>query len=187
MSTYLEARPSGVPLAGNVTPETHYAIEQFLYAEAELLDDEDFGSWLQLIAEDMRYWAPVRMNRLYRERKKSLSPPGESAYFDETRAHLVQRVDRLKTRMAWAEDPPSRTRHLITNVRVRSTAQPDEFIVGSAFYVHRTRMERDLDSFVGKREDLLRRTDTESGYEIARRTVVFDVSTLLAKNLSIFF
>lgn len=171
---------------GNVDPQIQYEVEQFLYGEAELLDDQRFDEWLELMADDVHYWAPTRSNRLYRERRMATSPPGESAYFDDNREQLAQRVDRLYTRMAWAEDPPSRTRHLLGNVRTRTTDRADEFRVVSNFFVYRTRMERDRDSWIGKRDDLLRRADNPYGFQVARREILFDMSILLAKNISVF-
>ncbi|OZD68872.1 hypothetical protein CH272_28090 [Rhodococcus sp. 05-340-1] len=173
--------------ARRLTTEVHRELEEFLYEEAETLDNWEFREWLSLMAKDVHYWAPVRENRTYRERLKEQAEKGGSAYFDENWEHLSQRVDRLYTHMAWAEEPPSRTRHLITNIRARSTDTVDEFTVSSSFYVHRTRTERDHDWIVGKRLDVIRRVDTDLGFEIAERTVIFDVATLLNKNLSLFY
>lgn len=172
---------TGVPV------EVQRDIEQFLFDEADLLDGWEFREWLNLLAPDIRYWAPTRENRLYRERRKEMAKPGESAYFDEGHAELVQRVDRLYTHMAWAEEPPSRSRHLITNIRVGATERADEFDVESSFYVYRTRGERDVDHVVGKRYDLVRRAATPYGFQVARRMIVFDMATLLVKNLSLFY
>jgi 3-phenylpropionate/cinnamic acid dioxygenase small subunit len=170
-----------------VPVEVQRDVERFLFDEADLLDDWEFREWLGLMAPDIHYWAPTRENRLYRERKKEMAGPGESAYFDERHAELTQRVDRLYTHMAWAEEPPSRTRHLITNIRVGATERADEFDVESSFYVYRTRGERDVDHVVGKRYDLIRRADNPYGFQIAKRTIVFDMATLLVKNLSLFY
>ena len=171
----------------HVDPSTSYAIEQFFFLEADLLDEWDFDSWLELLAEDLHYWAPVRENRTFRERRFETAAPGESAYFEENRADMVQRVDRLNTHMAWAEDPPSRTRHLVTNVRAFSTAVEGEYAVSSNLCVYRTRSERDQDAIVGQRRDILRATDSPAGFEIVRREIRFDMSTLLIKNLSTFY
>lgn len=175
----LTARRAGI--------EDTLAVTDFLHLEADLLDEWRFKEWLELLAEDLFYWAPVRENRLYRERKHETNPVGGSAYFEEKRADMVQRVDRLATHQAWAEDPPSRTRHLVTNVRVGLTAVADEFSVGSNFVVHRTRSERDQDEIVGQRRDIVRRAATPAGFVLVRREVRFDMSTLLIKNLSSFF
>ena len=167
--------------------QTTHEVTQFLHLEADLLDDWRFEDWLALLADDLDYWAPVRENRVYRERKWETAPRGGSAYFEETKADMAQRVDRLGTHMAWSEDPPSRTRHLVSNVRVHATEVPGEYAVGSNFLVYRSRSERDEDMIVGQRQDLLRRADTAAGFEIVRREVRFDMATLLIKNLSSFF
>lgn len=170
-----------------VAMEVAYEIEQFLYTEAELLDSWRFQDWLALMAPDIHYWAPVRENRLAREMDEELYPPGTSAHFDETRQMLAERVTRLYTNMAWAEMPPSRTRHQVTNIRGHRTEKSDEFEVESSFHVYRTSGERHQDYVVGKRFDLLRRDENPHGFLIARRTLVFDMSTLLVKNLSLFY
>lgn len=162
-------------------------LEQFLYDEADLLDAWRFDEWLTLFADDVHYWAPVRENRLHRERDREMYGPGQSAHFDETKELLVERVERLKTHQAWAEEPPSRTRHLVTNVRVHVGELHEEYDVESSFYVFRTRSERDHDHVVGKRYDVVRRADNGYGYEVVRRKVVFDMATLLVKNLSLFY
>lgn len=184
MATVAEERRSTTTISLEVQRE----IEQFLYEEADILDSWRFRDWLTLFSQDTHYWAPVRENRFYRERDKEQSEPGTSAFFDETFEELSQRVERLYTHMAWAEDPPSRTRHLITNIRVRETEKPDEFDVESSFYIHRTRTERDHDWIVGKRFDIIRRSSENGyGFEIARRTIIFDVAILIIKNLSLFY
>ena len=79
--------------------------------------------------------------------------------------------------------PPSRTRRLISNVRVKRD-DGDGIEVDSNFIVYRTRMEKDEDFFVGTRKDILRRID--GGFKIARRTIILDQAVLAAKNISIF-
>lgn len=175
---------------GSVRPAdatTTHEVAQFLFLEADLLDEWRFEEWLELLAADLFYWSPTRENRVYRERRHETAAPGGAAYFEETRADMVQRVERLATHMAWAEDPPSRTRHLVTNVRVFQTDRPGEYAVSSNFVVHRTRSERDQDEIVGQRRDVIRRADGPAGFELVRREIRFDMATLLIKNLSSFF
>lgn len=180
--TSLGERAPAVPV------ETQLAVSDFLFEEADLLDAWQFSDWLALLAEDIHYWAPVRENRIFRERKKETALAGTSAYFEESYDDLSQRIDRLYTHMAWAEEPPTRTRHLVSNVRVRPSAEEaGAFEVQSSFYVHRTRLERDHDWIVGVRNDRIRPADTPAGFLIARRRILFDVSTLLVKNLSSFY
>ena len=165
--------------------ELHRQVENFLYLEAELLDERKLREWLELFTDDARYWMPIRHNPLERPREISdeLSKPGEGYYFDDNKENLRLRVERVYSKSAWSELPPSRTRHLITNVRVKkSTAS--EIEVHSNFLVYRTRMEADKDLFVGARRDILRRID--GSFKIARRTIILDQAVLDAKNISVF-
>ena len=109
----------------------------------------------------------------------------ELALFDEDKTTLAARVARLDTGMAWAEDPPSRTRHMISNVEVEPGESEAEVKVYSNFLVYRSRAETEEDFYVGTRRDVLRRV--EGGWKIARRRMVLDQAVLTAKNLSIFF
>jgi biphenyl 2,3-dioxygenase beta subunit len=160
-------------------------IEDFLYFEAELLDDRKLREWLDLLTDDMRYWMPIRHNTLERpgEIADELAKPGEGYYFDDNKESLRLRVERVYSRSAWSELPPSRTRHLITNIRVKNTGD-DEMAVYSNFLVYRTRQETDQDLFVGTRQDLLRRVN--GAFKIARRTIILDQAVLDAKNISVF-
>ena len=160
-------------------------VEDFYYLEAELLDERKLREWFILLADDIRYWMPIRHNPLERPENISeeLSKPGESYYFDDDIKSLKIRVERAYSKIAWAEVPPSRTRHLITNVRIKKD-DGNEIAAHSNFLVYRTRMESDKDLFVGARQDILRRVgDT---FQIARRTIILDQAVLDAKNISVF-
>jgi 3-phenylpropionate/cinnamic acid dioxygenase small subunit len=160
-------------------------VEDFLYLEAELLDDRKLREWLDLFADDARYWMPIRHNTLERPQEiaEELSKPGDGYYFDDNKESLRLRVERVYSKSAWAELPPSRTRHLITNVRIKKD-NGTEVEVYSNFLVYRTRMESDKDVFVGARQDTLRRANV--GFKIARRTIILDQAVLDAKNISVF-
>jgi 3-phenylpropionate/cinnamic acid dioxygenase small subunit len=172
-------------------------VEQFLYREARLLDEQRFHEWLQLFSDDVQYWMAARTNRYPRSSKAivALDPDRyadedptrteELGLFDEDLKSLTARVARLDTGMAWAEDPPSRTRHLISNIEVVPDALGPEVRVHCNYIVYRSRGETEQDFFVGAREDRLRRV--EGGWKIVRRRLVLDQNVLLAKNLSIFF
>jgi 3-phenylpropionate/cinnamic acid dioxygenase small subunit len=160
-------------------------IEDFYYREAELLDERKLREWFDLLTDDVRYWMPIRHNPLERPDNPAaeLAHPGDAFYFDDTKESLRIRVERVYARNAWAEMPPSRTRHLITNVRVGKD-DGKQIEARSNFLVYRTRMETDQDLFVGTREDRLRRVD--HSFKIARRTIILDQAVLNAKNISIF-
>ena len=96
-----------------------------------------------------------------------------------------QRVARLDTGMAWAEDAPSRSRHLITNIEVEPGDAANEVKAYSNFMVYRSRAETEQDFYVGARRDVLRRV--AGTWKIAGRKITLDQNVLLAKNVSIFF
>lgn len=182
------------PVAGErADPATHFEVTQFYYDEAELLDDGRFTDWLELLAEDLHYWMPTRSNRLRRQQAFSVAAPGEAAFYDETKESLTWRIRRFDSGMAWAEDPPSRTRHLVTNVVVRHAELGNaagtgtgDLVVRSAFLVWRNRLERESNIYAGGRTDLLRR-EADGRLMVARRTILLDQNILLAKNISTFF
>jgi 3-phenylpropionate/cinnamic acid dioxygenase small subunit len=163
--------------------ELFHEVEAFLYHEAELLDERRYHDWLALFTDDAEYWAPVRENVLGREVEDELAGADESAYFEDTKQTLEQRVRRLDTGTAWAETPPSRTRRLISNVRVKRESD-SEVEVASNFILYRSRLETDEDLYVGTRRDTLRRVDGQ--LRIARRTIILDQAVLKVRNISVF-
>ena len=74
---------------------------------------------------------------------------------------------------------------MVSNVQILDV-QGDEVKVKSRFIVYRNRLQDEVDLFVGKREDLLRR-DSVTGWKIAKRTIILDQNVLLAKNITVFF
>jgi 3-phenylpropionate/cinnamic acid dioxygenase small subunit len=164
--------------------ELRHKVEDFLYLEAELLDDRKLREWLDLLTDDVRYWMPIRHNPLERPEDLSdeLAKPGDGYYFDDDKQSLRVRVERVYAKNAWAEMPPSRTRHLISNVRIKSD-NGSELEVHSNFLVYRTRLETDQDIFVGTKRDILRRAN--DSFKIAKRTIILDQAVLSAKNISV--
>jgi 3-phenylpropionate/cinnamic acid dioxygenase small subunit len=172
-------------------------VEQFLYREARLLDERRFHEWLALLTDDIRYWMAGKSNRYPKASKaiailnpnryteEELTKEDELAILDETKETLSQRIARLETGMAWAEDPPSRTRHLISNIEVEPGEAASELKVFSNFMVYRSRSETEQDFYIGARQDILRHVD--GAWKIAHRRVILDQNVLLAKNVSIFF
>ncbi|MCA8276468.1 3-phenylpropionate/cinnamic acid dioxygenase subunit beta [Burkholderia sp. AU30280] len=171
--------------ANAVSAAEHFAIEQFLFLEAELLDGRNIAAWIELMADDLRYVMPIRRNVGPRERKVEWTSPDELAYFDESKENLKLRLRKLQSGAAWAEEPPSHTRHLITNVRASAAGQ-GEYLVRSNFLAYRNRSERQTDYLIGERHDRLRCVDTDAGFQIVSRRILLDQTTFLANNLSFF-
>lgn len=173
--------------------ETHFDVEQLYYDEADLLDQGRYVDWLEMLADDLDYWMPTRTNRLRRQQALSIAARREAAFYDETKESLAWRIRRFDSGMAWAEDPPSRTRHLITNVRVWHVDPEqhpgfgiDDLVATSNFLLYRNRLEREEGVHAGGRTDVLRRAE-DGRLLIARREILLDQNVLLAKNISTFF
>jgi 3-phenylpropionate/cinnamic acid dioxygenase small subunit len=160
-------------------------VEQLLYHEAALLDAHHYQDWLALLTDDVTYWMPIRETRSTADADREFTAFGEAAFFDEDRKMLEVRVDKRDSGSAWSEDPPSRTRHCVTNVRILERHADGELTVGCNLVVYRSRLDTDEDWWVGRRVDRLRRV--EGGWKIARREIYLDQTVLQSKNLSTFF
>ena len=164
--------------------ELHLEAHRWLVDEAYLLDAQDYDEWLSRIADDVHYLRPVRVTTAL---GAGYSTSPGMAHWDENKYSLSRRVARFATEHAWTEDPPSRLRHYITNVRTFRTPDPQEIIVDSAVLLFRSRGDVGESSTVSAgREDLLRRTSSGSGWELARRTIMVDESVIRMQNLAIF-
>jgi 3-phenylpropionate/cinnamic acid dioxygenase small subunit len=165
-------------------------VEDFLYHEADLLDARRYEEWLALLAEDVRYWMPMRRNVKIDDLEREFTREGlDISWFDEGKETLTRRVRQIQTGIHWAEEPVSRISHMISNVRLLeatpSWGEPAEVTVRCRFLVYRNRVETETDILVGKREDVLRRVEGE--WKIARRKILLDQNVLLSKNLTFFF
>lgn len=159
-------------------------VEQFLYAEARMLDERRFDDWYNLFTDDCRYWIPVMSTRMGGHGE--IADANQMAHFDDSKRTLMLRIKRLSTDFAYAEDPPSRTVRVVTNVQAEAKDGGAEVTALSNLILYRTRLETTTDIFAGRREDVLRKKDG-GGWSIARRKVVLAVNVLPANNLSVFF
>ena len=75
------------------------------------------GNTVDLLGEDIHYAMRTVVNAQTRDRRRSVQPP-TTWIFNDSKFQLERRVARLETGMAWAEEPPSRTRHLIANIEI---------------------------------------------------------------------
>jgi len=159
----------------------HLAAHQFLVEEEALLDAADYAGWLGLLTDDIRYLMPVRVTTA---RGAGFDSLPDMAHFDEDMYALRKRVQRLATEHAWAEDPPSRTRHFVTNVRTFRNGT-GTLRVESAVLMFRSRGDtRAADLLSAGRTDLL--LETSAGLRLARREITVDESVLRTQNLAVF-
>jgi p-cumate 2,3-dioxygenase beta subunit len=142
-------------------------IEQFLYAEADLLDDWRLHEWLELFPAGAYYLVPATGNR-------EGDPNVDLFLVQDDRFLLEQRVNSLQTRAAHAEYPQSRTRRQISNVRVTPTE--DGVHVVATFAIHRFR-NGSSDVYVGRYHHDLVRTETGE-LRFQTRKAVLDMEAL---------
>ena len=195
MTDVVEA-PQDVPL---VRDDRYYAlrreVEEFLYDEAELLDQRRFREWLDTLADDLVYFMPMMFNVKFGQHAdhEKTRIDRDMSWFNEGKWTLTKRAEQILTGVHWAEEPLSRLCRLVTNVQVtgvrRDDAGVEEVSVRSRFLIYQNRCEHEEHYFAGKRDDVLRRVvnDGSAGFQLARREIHLGQSVLLAKNLTMFF
>ncbi len=160
----------------------HQAAFQFLVDESYLLDAQLYDEWIETLTNDISYNVPVRVTTA---RSAGFDTSPGMAHFDDDKYSLSLRVARFATEHAWTEDPPSRLRHFVTNVRTFATENEDELFVQSAVLLFRSRGDNREPNLVSAlREDLLRYEG--DSLKLARRLVILDESVIRMQNMAIF-
>ena len=171
--------------------DTKREIEEFLYDEANLLDERRFTEWLATLAEDLRYFMPMEYNVKFGEHaKRELTKREEQmSWFNEGKWSLGKRAEQIQTGVHWAEEPLSRVCRLVSNVQLTAITTnaggETEVDATSRFLIYQNRCEYEQYFFVGDRFDCMRQT--ADGWKLAAREIRIHQNVLLAKNLSIFF
>jgi p-cumate 2,3-dioxygenase subunit beta len=161
--TEVQVEPSG---AGGALPDPR-EVEQFLYAEAALLDEWRLEEWLALFTPDGRYLVPSTDH-------PETDPRETLGLINDDLVRLRGRVDRLLSRRAHREFPWSRTRRLVTNVRVLG-ADGDDVLVTASFLVYRIRGAQ-MDPLVGQYQ--YRLTRVAGQLKIRQRRAQLDLEML---------
>jgi benzoate/toluate 1,2-dioxygenase subunit beta len=138
-------------------------VEQFVYREARLADELAYDEWESLWADDAIYWVPSGAD--------DIDPTTTMSVIFDNRSRISTRIKQLHTGKRHAQTPPSRLRHLITNIELRGdgSSDSDEIEVGGNFLVYESR-ERGVTVWAGRTEWTLRRVDGE--LRIARKKVM---------------
>jgi 3-phenylpropionate/cinnamic acid dioxygenase small subunit len=158
------------------------ALLETLYDEAAALDERRFDDWTAMLAEDLIYQAPIRLTRTGKTR--DLDVMRTMFHFDETHESIMMRTGRLQ-KSAWAEDPPSRCRRFVTNVRVGECDTAGEYEVVSYLFLERSRGDSpDNETATAERRDVWR--DVDGAYKLARREIIVDQSVLGMSNFAVF-
>lgn len=162
--------------------DLHTEVREWMYREAELLDDGREREWLEeMISRDISYRLPLRRTV---ERARGDGWTEGSYHLDETFGSLRARVLRNESGHAWAEDPPSRIRHFITNIRVTRLENGD-IAVRENLLIYRTRQDDTVPQILsGERRDILRHEDR---LRLVDRSILLDMTAIGTHNLALFF
>jgi ethylbenzene dioxygenase beta subunit len=170
---------------GNVDEKTLKEVVNFLISEAELLDQHRYKEWLELLTDDVQYLMPVRITREKEagQYKKDIS---DSQYhFIDNKKSLLMRVMRYDSEYAWAENPPSRTKHFISNVKVEKSDKENEVKVKCYVLFYRSRRDvAEPEILAYERYDTLRKIDGK--WKLAKRLIIPENAVLPVINLSNF-
>ena len=161
-------------------------VEQFLYKEARLLDERNLEEWLTLLHDELHYWMPMRRNIKFGDWEMEFtSSETEINWFDEGKDILAGRIRQLNTGIHWPEEPVSRFEHIISNVEVVDV-DDDEIRVNSKFFCYQNRLQDEVNHFVGRREDVLKR-DPETNFKLYRRKIIIAMNVMIPKVVNTFF
>ncbi|WP_310531315.1 3-phenylpropionate/cinnamic acid dioxygenase subunit beta [Novosphingobium sp.] len=162
--------------------EVYNRLLETLYDEAAALDERRFDDWVAMLAKDLVYQAPIRMTRTGVNRDRDVMRT--MFHFDEDYSSILMRTGRLQ-KSAWAEDPPSRCRRFITNVRVGERETAGEYEVVSYLYLERSRGDNPHnEQLTAERRDVWRAVD--GTYVLVQREIIVDQSVLGMSNLAVF-
>ncbi len=164
--------------------EKHLAVQQQLFYEARLLDEEKFDEWMTLLTDDIRYRMPVTERRFRKDRSAPLAFGG-GYIFDENKARLTMRIGRLQSGLVWAEDPRNMVRRIVSNVEIWQGAEANQAEVYSVVTIHRSRIDGEEKHFVAGRRDVWRETD--QGWRLVVRDISLDTSVVLDSNMNALF
>ena len=147
---------------------TRQEVEDFLYREADLLDNWKLDDWLALLTDDASYYVPPN-DKPDADHRFTLFTVADDI------VRLRERIIRLKDPNCHAEYPPSHTRRMISNVRITGI-EGDVINVSANFAIFRHRRSEPARQFVGRYRHKLKRTDT--GLKIAERRAILDAEEL---------
>jgi 3-phenylpropionate/cinnamic acid dioxygenase small subunit len=179
----------GAPIAATQSfadLETHASIRHFLERESELIDDRKYGEWLRLVDEDFIYQMPVPFTP-DNPAKRHYDP--NAFIIDETREtlteHWFRRFEPDMWEIAWSESPPVRYRHLVSNVRVRTTAQEQAFDVRSNVLLSAARQSDRPTLLAAERFDVIARGSDD--WSLRRRYVILDATVIEFAHMRVVF
>jgi 3-phenylpropionate/cinnamic acid dioxygenase small subunit len=148
-------------------------VENFLYREARLMDDNAYDAWLDLYAADALYWVPCNAD--------DIDPARQISIYYDNRERLEERITRLKSGAAHAQEPKSRLLRLISNVEIGDAADNGDITVYANFHLTELRRSRQR-LIAGRTQHKLRPTD--GSFKIVLRKVMLLTNDEVIDNLT---
>jgi len=161
------SQPASARLAPSAAELTRAEVEDFLYEEAALLDEWRLAEWHALFTEEATYRVPSTD-------VPDAEPDNTLFLIDDDAPRLRSRVEQLLGKSTWSENPHSRTRRLVANVRIRKTEGARAWVTAN-FAVYRMRSNQ-VACYVGRYEYVLERHG--SGLRIQSRRAILDLESL---------
>lgn len=164
-------------------------IERLYAREAHLLDERRFEEWLELFTDDVRIRVPIARNVSSKQiEREYLEDTDTVAWIDDDKETLAQRVAQIRTGVHWAEEPLSRTVHVVANVLIEdrepTPVDATELAVRSSIITYRHRLNDQEHTMVGRRHDRLVRASGD--WAIASRTLYLSQTVYLGSSMSHF-
>jgi benzoate/toluate 1,2-dioxygenase beta subunit len=153
-------------------PLDRHQIENFLYREARLMDENAYDEWFALWTDDALYWVPANAD--------DIDPQRHVSIVYEDKAHLEDRIERLKSGAAYAQDPKSRMRRVVSNVEIEE-GEHGEVIVYSNFNLTELRRSHQR-TFAGRTIHKLR--PDGNSFKIAYKKVLLVNNDEVISNLT---
>lgn len=160
-----------------VSANEHYEISKFLYYESDLLDQEKYEDWLDILTEDFVYVVPVKEVR-GTDRYDYYSD--QNYYFKDDKRGLEDRIKRLLHREGWASKMHTQTRRFISNI----TASKEDSYIMVEYNIMLARTEPDVVDnalITGRRVDQI--VKDADGYQLHSRNLYLDQTSLVIYNL----
>ncbi len=183
MNAVTQIKPDAI---AGVSVELQKDIEQFLYAEAELLDQRYFQEWYDLLTDDLHYRLPVRTKRIMETQREGHHAGYNGYVFDENKHRMGIRVRKALSGRDHIERPASMIRRLISNVRIQPLGD-DKYRVLSYFHITRIRHDYQVDTYTGERDDVLIKADNDYGFVLDKRHITLDQTVHLGGGIGFYF
>lgn len=188
MSNSLDNQPATESFSAD-SDRLYREMRRFLIDAARKVDNKNFDEWLEMMTEDIHYRIPTRVTTA--EGGKADFDNDTMDHIDDNRFRLEKRVERLQTEHAWAEQPPSRTRHFLSNIYI-DQYDPEEsrVTVISNLFLHMTRggftvgHEDQKIVLTGEQYDEVVSVDGE--WKLDKRTVYLDHEVIPVPTISVF-